>query len=349
MDRNKALGAYFGAAIADAMGGPVECQHAARIRKHYGRITGFLAYAKPPGLIDLQSGYALHRQPGSITDDTYIRTEVTHFILDTRPPRTPAQLADWMWKHADFNQWPYPAVKSLLRVVRGQASAEEAGNGTEQGGFVGWWTAIGIVHAGDPGGAAAEARSLCRIFKAPLEQDILSGVQSGVAEGLKAGATVDSVIDAVLAPCGPLARKTLERAVEIGRKAKTHDKLVEGLYANCLYKQFPTAADAPLPPPLKPVDYSDEFYTSVLLAEQIALAIASFAFSRGDPKESVPNVVMVGRDCDSSGTAVGSWVGALHGADAFPRGWVDTVCEANKGEIDIRGDGERLVAYAERQ
>jgi len=44
IDRNRALGAYFGAAIADAMGGPVEGQHAARISKYYGKITGLLPY-----------------------------------------------------------------------------------------------------------------------------------------------------------------------------------------------------------------------------------------------------------------------------------------------------------------
>jgi ADP-ribosylglycohydrolase len=39
-DRDKALGAYIGAAIGDAMGGPVECNHAARIKRLASEIDG---------------------------------------------------------------------------------------------------------------------------------------------------------------------------------------------------------------------------------------------------------------------------------------------------------------------
>ncbi len=344
IDRDKAFGAYIGAAIADAMGGPVECQHAGRIKRVYGKIKGLLPYQRPPGLMDLHAGYAIHPEPGSVTDDTYIRAELTRFFIETKPPRTPKMLAEYLFQNADFNQWPFVAVRGLIRIIRGEVPAEKNGETYEQGGYVGWWTPIGILYAEDPKGAAAEAKNLCRIYKAPLEQDILSGVQAGVAAGMKQGSDVDAVVNAVLDACGPLARKLMERAATIGREAKDHDDLVDKLYHNCLYKEFPTARDVELPKSLEPVPDSDDKYTSVLLAEQISLAMGAFVFSKGDPRESIPNVVMVGRDCDSSATAVGSWVGAMHGESALPKEWVEAVCTVNSKELDIRGLCEALFS-----
>ena len=103
--RDRALGCWLGAAIADAMGGPVECQHYKRIRKYYGDFKGFLPYKKPPGLIDLNPGYALHEAPGSITDDTFIRLDLARFYINTMPPYTPQKLADYLLKHAHFEHW----------------------------------------------------------------------------------------------------------------------------------------------------------------------------------------------------------------------------------------------------
>ena len=51
---------------------------------------------------------------------------------------------------------------------------------------------------------------------------------------------------------------------------------------------------------------------------------------------------MLGQDADSTATTVGSWVGALHGESGLPKEWVDTVCQANIREIDIRDLAEKL-------
>jgi len=65
---DRCLGAYIGAAIGDAMGGPVEGQHFERIRRsHPEGVQGLLPYESPNNLIALAPGYALHGEPGSIT------------------------------------------------------------------------------------------------------------------------------------------------------------------------------------------------------------------------------------------------------------------------------------------
>jgi len=70
--------------------------------------------------------------------------------------------------------------------------------------------------------------------------------------------------------------------------------------------------------------------------------VAAFLFSKGEPR-TIPICCMLGRDCDSTATTVGAWVGALHGESGLPQEWIETVCAVNVNEIDIRGLAEQLM------
>jgi len=353
-DRDKSLGAYIGAAIGDAMGGPVECNHAMRIRQLVGEIRGFLPYQKPYALIDIQPGYALHPEAGNVTDDTFIRGDFTRFFLSTRPPRTPGMLAEWLLENADFSKWYQPIIEALHRIRRGEVTPEKCGLTFNQGGGAGWWTPVGILYAGDIEKASSEARNLCRIWKAPLEQDLLSAVQAGIADGIRERASLDSMIDAMFMPCRSLAQNLLERAIDIAHKSKNTWDLIERLYHNALisgdrYKRDqipPTAADGPMPLFIEPLEYSDNPYSSIYFAEQIPLAIAAFVYAEGEP-QAILTACMIGRDADSIATTVGSWVGALQGLSSLPKEWSDTVCEVNMKEIDIHALAEKLYMLDE--
>ncbi len=344
MNSNKLYGAYIGAAIGDAMGGPVECSHAERIRRTCGEISGFLPYNGEYSLLTAPTpGYALRADAGAVTDDTFIRGDLTRFFADVKLPWNAAAFAEWLLGHADFTMWWKPAVDALQRVRRGEVTAESGGLSHKPGGGVGWWTPVGIIHHGDPGGAYAEAKHLCTIWKDPLEQDLLAAVQAGVAAAMSDGSTANDVIESMLDLCGPLGFSFLDRAVAVARRSSSRDELIEGLYATVLVNQQPPYDAPALPPVQTPIDDSDEPYTSVLLAEQVPLAVAAFAFAEGDPAVAIPLAVMIGRDCDTTATTVGSWCGALHGETALPYEWVKTVCDVNRPEIDIRGLADNLL------
>jgi ADP-ribosylglycohydrolase len=355
-DRDRALGAYIGGAVGDAMGGPVEGLHAARIGRVVGEITSFLAYKKPwyRGNVGTPGG-ALHGEPGSVTDDTFLRAELTRYFLNTDPPRTADRLARYFIEHANRDYFWYPKLEPLDRIARGEVEPAEAGWDAPQGGGAAWWTPLGILHGGDPAGAAQATKELCRIWKAPLEQDILSSVQAAVAEGLRPSATVDSMMEALLSVAGPLARKLFERGLEIGRSASSFDELWRALYQkalmpeNVVKKGFPESAgmirvaDAPMPPTHPWVEDTDEKYATNALAEQMPLAAAVFVFAKGEPR-AICQAAMLGRDADSIATTVGSWVGALNGLSGLPVDWVETVSRVNLVEVDIRGLAEGLLA-----
>lgn len=262
-------------------------------------------------------------------------------------------LVDWCLEKADFTMWWPPIIEGLRRVERGEVSAEEGGKTFFQGGGVGWWTPVGILHAEDPPAAGEMTRNLSRIWKAPLEQELLAGTQAALAEGMRAGATVDSMMAALLGRCGPLATALVERALAIAREAKDAWDLAERLYHTALMPELdkrhvdepPRESDAPMPPVTPPVEDTDDRYISSFFAEQVPIAAAGFVFGEGRP-EAIAATVMVGRDCDSTATTVGSWVGALLGESGLPGDWVETVCRVNEPEIDIRG---LAVALAELQ
>lgn len=335
-------GAMWGAAIGDAMGGPVECQHAARIKKHYGTIDTLLPYRKPPGLLDLRPGYALHDAPGSVTDDTFIRLDFCHYFEANPPPYKAGHLAGWLLANAELSYWWPPALQALQNVADGKFTAEENGLHHPQGGGNGWWTPIGLLWSGKPDTSAAICMELSSIWKSSLEQQLNASIQAGLAYAVTERAHAEGIVETMLEVCGPLARKLLERAAEVGGKASSLGQLIDEIYGNLLVNQELRDPEGPLPPVLKPVDYSDEAYTSIMLAEQVAIEVAVLLFSKGEPN-SIANTVMVGRDCDSTATTVGSWVGALHGIDAFPVDWIDAIQKANRNEFNMQDEVDRLI------
>jgi hypothetical protein len=336
----------MGAAIGDAMGGPVECQHYRRIAKVYPDFDDFLPYRKPPGLIDIHPGYALDDTPGSVTDDTFIRADLARFVLETPPPYTASVFAQWLLDHADFGNWWSVAVDVLKRVEKGELEATDAGLSHVQGGGGGWWQPIAILYAGDPQAASAVTVDLCRIWKAPLEQDILSSVVAGQAAAFREGATIDTIVDAVLRDSGPLAARLFERAVDIARQAQTPQQLYEGLYDHCLVEQCSTEVDGDMPPTVTPLVYADGFYSGILFAEQQPLALAYLVYGRGDPHRTVLTAVKGGRDADSIATNSAGWLGAMCGASVWPQRWLEQVQRANAARIDLMQMAEDLARRA---
>jgi hypothetical protein len=133
----------------------------------------------------------------------------------------------------------------------------------------------------------------------------------------------------------------LERAVDVGKNARNLDHLITEVYNNLLYEEEPRAVDGEMPPNVQPVAFTEDKYTSVFLAEQVSIEVATFVFSRGD-FVGIPFAVMVGRDCDSTATSVGSWIGALQGETGLPKEWVQQVCDVNMTYINIREMAEKL-------
>ena len=342
---SKCLGCFMGAAIADAMGGPTEGMHYLRIAKMLPDFQDPIPYDTPGVFVGLGPGRALDAAAGNVTDDTFIRMDLAAYVLQTDPPYEAARFAPWLLKNADFSNWWPVALRPLKRIENGEVSADEAGTDHQQGGGGGWWQPVAILHAGDPKKASEVTTAMCKIWKAPLEQDILSSVVAGQAAAYLKGATVDSVVQAVLDDSGPLAKELFTRAAEIAHKAKSPTQLYEKLYKHCLVKSCTTAVDGPMPEREEPrVVMEEKIYNGILFAEQQPLALAYFVYGQGDPYKTVLTAVKAGRDADSNSCNTASWLGALGGMEVWPMKWVNTVQQANLKRMDIIKTGEALIA-----
>ncbi len=344
-NKDKCMGAYIGAAIGDAMGGPVECSHYKRIKKLVGEVKGLLPYDSRYALGNIGPGYALETTAGSITDDTFIRKDFTNFILEVKPPWTPEKLSAWLLKHADFEQWWPMVVPILISIDQRRVDPAVSGLKHMQGGGIGWWTPFAVIHAGKPQQAAQAVWDLATIWKAPFEHNLAGAVMAGMAESVREGASWESVVETVLSFSGPLAKKLLNRAIDIAERADNVWDLAEKLYARALIHKEPSRElDGPMPPEIGAVDYTDEQYMTCYYAEQIPLAMAAFVFAKGEP-DAIPVCCSVGRDCDSIGTAVGGWVGGLHGLSGLPKEWVEPVQAVNLKYLNLYDLADRISSY----
>jgi ADP-ribosylglycohydrolase len=336
--RDRILGGYIGSAAGDAMGGPVEGWHAGMIKAVYGRVETFLPYTRRP-----HRGYALHRDPGSITDDTYICDDFAGFFLahPDEEDRTRKALVEHLLEHATFAYWWPPAIVPLLKIESGEMTPEET-SGLLMGGGAAWWTPIGLVHAGHPDDAYQETMRLSPIWRQPFEQNLISAVQAALAAAVLPHATVHSVAHTLFEYAGPLARKLLARAQQIAEAHEGNlDGFIQAIYDHALVAECTGEVDGSMPPS---AEAKNPYRGATgLWAEQIPLAFAALVFGKGEFVDSLVTSVNLGRDTDSIAATTGRLAGALVGLSGMPEAWVETLQRANQRETDLLGRGRQLA------
>lgn len=338
--RDRILGAYFGSASGDALGGPVEGWHAQMIKAVHKRVDHFLPYTGK-----LHPGYALVADPGAITDDTFIKDDFASFVLayPEEKDRTTDNLVPYLLKNADFDCWYWPDVIPLRKLEEG-GTIEES-RLIRVGGGAAWWTSFGLIHAGDPQKAFDETCRLSIVWKQPFEQNIIAAVQAGVAASVIEGATVESVCNTVLEFAGPLARKLLLRSKQIAEKHEGDlDGMIDELYAEALVEECTNELDGPMPK--KAIAVNPYRGATVLWAEQIPLAFAALVFGKGNFLDTMIACINIGRDSDSIGSTCGSWIGGLVGFSGMPQDWLETMQRVNIGYINLTERANKLADLA---
>lgn len=347
--REKVFGCYLGAAVGDALGGPVQASHAERIRKQYGGLKEMIYYRKPPGFFDVGPGYALRSDPGSVTDESLVRAQFADFVVRHSRSRNTAELVDHILRYGDLKVWPKGMVEPIERIRRKETRPELAGVTHPPGGGASWWVPIGLIHPGEPAKAAEEVVKLSAIWKRPLEQDLVGAVAAGVAHALTPRATVDSLVKAATAEVGPLAKSLIDRAVEIGRAIPRGElqMFIEQVYQALLVEEAPDGIDDELPPPAFPPPNPDIPTSSPLLAEQVPLAFAALVFGDGRSRATLLAAASLGRDSKTITSIAGAWIGALVGRARMPREWIGAVVTANLNDVDFVSQANQLADEAE--
>jgi ADP-ribosylglycohydrolase len=351
---DRAVGCLAGAAVGDALGGATEGWESHEIHAHYGGwVEGIVQSIRRARNLEKQFS-PFHKGDGHITDDTLMTRVLVHAydvkqdhldaydverlmlpeIVD-KPTWIPELGRDDLLYHRLFlaEKW------LVLKLRYGHADPRDAGVGNIVNcGAAMYIAPVGIVNAGDPRGAYAEALDLTAAHQSSYGREGAGVMAACVAEALRPESTIDGVVEAALRLAKDGTRAAIDAVVETAAR-------LDGWRSGGL---------AQLRAASSPYDSVGEVYAEpaqnaripsrLHSIEELPIALGLLVATGGDYAETVLGGVNYGRDSDSIASMAGSLAGALAGGGALRRDWVDDVSAASR--IDVEEAGHRMAAVA---
>ncbi|MET9153141.1 ADP-ribosylglycohydrolase family protein [Streptomyces griseoflavus] len=334
-------GALVGAAVGDALGGPVEGYSPEQItERHGGRVHGVVGPWHGDAWRTARPVAPYHKGDGHVTDDTLmthalVRVYATvrdhldayavaaHLVPDlmTNPRWIPELEAETIPLHRIFlaEKW------LVARLHYGHADPREAGTGNIVNcGAAMYMAPVGLVNAAHPAAAYAEALDIAGAHQSSYGREAAGVFAAAVAAACAPGATADSVVAACLALAKDGTREAIEKVCEVAAR----------------HSDFESAL-RPLREAVAPYDTVGPDYRSPSLGarrpsrlhaiEELPVALGMLVVAGGDFRHAVLGAVNYGRDCDSIATMAGAVSGAL--GSPVPEEWAKTVAEASRLDL----------------
>lgn len=185
---------------------------------------------------------------------------------------------------------------------------------------------VGVVNAGDPAGAYAEAVEIAGAHQHSYGREAAAVFAAAVAAAMAPGASIADVVTA----CLDLARDGTRTAIAaVVKQAQGYDDW--------------RTAIGPLRAAVAPYDTVGEDYRNPGLGarrpsrlhaiEELPIAIGMLVVAQGRYRPAVLGAVNYGRDADSTATMTGAVAGALGGAAAVPQEWSAAVAQASRTDL----------------
>ena len=350
---DRVTGCLVGAAVGDALGGPVEGWTPEQIaERHGGRVRGIVG----PFHREWRTARPIapyHKGDGHVTDDTLMTHALVRVYAKVRDHLDAYSVADHLVPDLITNPRWIPELEAealplqriflaekwiVARLHYGHVDPREAGVGNIVNcGATMYVAPIGIVNAGNPEAAYAEAIDVAGAHQSSYGREAAGVYAAAVAEAMRPGADVDSVVEAALR----LAKDGTKHAIAaVAEAAAGISDWRAGLAElRRAVEPFDTvgpdyrapAMDARIPSRTKAI-------------EELPIALGMLIAAGGDYREAVLGAVNYGRDSDSIAVMAGSIAGALGGADAVPAEWITGVSEGSR--IDVTATGPVIAAVA---
>ncbi|MFD6168313.1 ADP-ribosylglycohydrolase family protein [Streptomyces coeruleorubidus] len=334
-------GSLVGAAVGDALGGPVEGYSPEQIReRHGGRVHGIVGPWHGDDWRTARPLAPYHKGDGHVTDDTlmthalirvYARVRdhldayaiADHLVPDlmTEPRWIPELETEALPLHRVFlaEKW------LVTRIHYGHADPREAGTGNIVNcGAAMYMSPVGLVNAADPRAAYAEALDIAGAHQSSYGREAAGVLAAAVAAACTPGATPDSIVSTCLSLAKDGTRTAIERVCEVASR----------------HTDFESAL-GPLREAVAPYDTVGPDYRAPSLGarrpsrlhaiEELPVALGMLLVAQGDYRHAVLGAVNYGRDCDSIATMAGALAGAL--GSPIPQDWAKTVAEASRLDL----------------
>ncbi|MEU7321855.1 ADP-ribosylglycohydrolase family protein [Streptomyces griseoviridis] len=323
---DRALGAFYGLALGDALGMPTQVMSREDVVRVYGTVTGFEP-ARPDNPV------SAGMPAGSVTDDTE-QAVIVGRLLDEGggridPLRLAHELLDWekeMKAKGSFDLLGPSTKAALDAVARGVPPREAGRHGTTNG------AAMRVTPVGIASAATSPDEFLDRVVEScQVTHDTTIGiagaaaVAAAVSTGVDGGSLAEAVAAAVTAARAGARRGHWIAGADIASRI---------VWAGDLVRDLPEA------------DALDRICalvgTSVASQESVPAAFAVLAVADGDPWRAALLAANLGGDSDTIGAIAGAVAGSVTGLSALPADAVTTLRTVNS--LDLRPLTTRLLA-----
>ncbi|MGW6274399.1 ADP-ribosylglycohydrolase family protein [Streptomyces sp. NPDC055060] len=338
-----------GAAVGDALGGPVEGYSPEQIvERHGGRVHGIVGPWNGDQWRTARPIAPYHKGDGHVTDDTLMTHALIRVYATVRDHLDAYAVADHLVPDLMHTPRWIPELETetiplhrvflaekwiVARIHYGHVDPREAGTGNIVNcGAAMYMAPVGLVNAANPAGAYAEALDVAGAHQSSYGREAAAVFAAAVAAACAPGATPTSVVDTALSFAKDGTRAAIESVAEVA----SH------------HRDFESAL-VPLRTAVTPFDTVGPDYRAPSLGarrpsrlhavEELPIALGMLLVGDGDYRHTVLGSVNYGRDCDSIATMSGALAGAL-GSEA-PREWSKTVAEASR--LDLHAPAATLI------
>ncbi|MER6481229.1 ADP-ribosylglycohydrolase family protein [Streptomyces filamentosus] len=352
---DRITGSLLGAAVGDALGGPVEGYTPEQIaERHGGRVTGVVGPWNGDAWRTARPIAPYHKGDGHVTDDTLMTHALIRVYEKVRGHLDAYAVADHLVPELMGSPVWIPELEAealplqriflaekwlVARLHYGHHDPREAGTGNIVNcGAAMYMAPVGLVNAADPHGAYAEALDVAGAHQSSYGREAAGVFAAAVAAACVPGATPSTVVDTALALAKDGTRAAIEAVAEVAER----------------HRDFESAL-VPLRRAVAPYDSVGADYRNPGLGarrpsrlhsiEELPIALGMLLVGEGDYRRTVLGAVNYGRDCDSIATMAGAVAGALHGEAAVPADWAKRVAEASR--LDLHAPARALAAVAD--
>ncbi|MEW1775805.1 ADP-ribosylglycohydrolase family protein [Streptomyces sp. NPDC086777] len=338
---DRITGALVGAAVGDALGGPVEGYSPDQIlERHGGRVHGIVGPWNGDAWRTARPIAPYHKGDGHVTDDTLMTHALVRVYDRVRDHLDAYTIADHLVPDLMNNPRWIPELETetiplhriflaekwlATRLHYGHADPREAGVGNIVNcGAAMYMAPVGLVNAANPQAAYAEALDVAGAHQSSYGREAAGVFAAAVAAATAPGATPDCVVGVCLSVAKDGTREAIERVCET---AAHHSDFESAL--------------VPLREAIAPYDTVGPDYRSPSLGarrpsrlhaiEELPVALGMLMVADGDYRHAVLGSVNYGRDCDSIATMAGAISGAL--GSPVPEDWSKRVAEASRLDL----------------
>ena len=326
---DRALGAFYGLALGDALGMPTQSLNRETIKQRFGQITD-LQDAGPLQPI------AANMPKGSITDDTEQAILVGQLLVDGQGKIEPTELAqrliDWeaVMRAKGSQDLLGPSTKRAIDMILAGHTPEESGR---------YGTTNGAAMRITPVGIAANVDDVQGFIRAVVEAcQVTHNTTLGISSAAAVAAVVSAGINGV--PLGD----ALQIGVQIAQEAERHGHWVAGgriatriSWARTLSVESDKALLADL--------LYDVIGTSVASQESVVVSFAlahQVAIGELQAFEALCMAASLGGDTDTIAAILGAMLGACQGMECWPAALIEQIKQVN--DLDLEPLVQGLLA-----